>query len=177
MNAAKNIKTLIAAAAAIATTTIGLTVGLAPASAAPTQQTPGTTLSVTPDPANAGYYRLAVKGMFPMNEYDAHGFVNNLGTGEFPGGMDYGLFGDDPDSNDRLVGPMYAYRVAAPSTGYVIAESDGIHFFQVISVPKSLLNEDEGVFDDTDEVYVEADFVDGDGGKRRAYTNPVSGVF
>ena len=73
---------------------------------------------------------------------------------------------------------MYAYRGAATrSTGYLTAESDGIHFFQLISVPKSLLNEDDGVFDDTDEVYVVADFVDGDGGKRTAYTNPVSGVF
>jgi hypothetical protein len=173
----KNIP-LVAAAVALAATSIGLTAGLAPASAAPTQ-TPGTTLSVTPDPANsANYYRLAVKGMFPMNEYDAHGFINNLETGEHPGGIDYGLFGDDPDSNDRLLGNMYAYRGAATrSTGHLTAESDGIHFFQIISVPKSLLNEDDGVFDDTDEVYVTAEFVDGDGGKRRAFTNPVSGTF
>jgi hypothetical protein len=168
---------LVAAAATVAATALGLTAGLAPASAAPTQ-TPGTTLVVYPDPTNAGYYRLAVKGMFPMNEYDAHGFVNNLETGEWPGGMDYGVHGDDPDSNDRLLGNSYAYRGSAPrSTGYLTAESDGIHFFQIISVPKSLLNEDDGVFDDTDEIYVIADFVDGDGGKRTAFTNPVSGTF
>jgi hypothetical protein len=177
MNTMKNIG-LAAAAAAVAAATTGLTAGLAPASAAPTQ-TQGTTLSVTPDPANPGYYRLAVKGMFPMNEYDAHGFINNLETGESPGGMDYGIHGDDPDSNDRLLGNMYAYRGAGGtrSTGYLTAESDGIHFFQIISVPKSLLNEDDGVFDDTDEIYVVADFVDGDGGKRTAFTNPVSGTF
>ncbi|WP_006242023.1 hypothetical protein [Mycolicibacterium tusciae] len=174
MNTTKTIP-LIAAAAALAT--IGPTAGLAPASAAPTQ-TPGTTLVVYQDPDNAGYSRLAVKGMFPMNEYDAHGFINNLETGAYPGGIDYGLHGDDPDSNDRLLGNMYAYRGAAPrSTGYLTAESDGIHFFQIISVPKSLLNEDDGVFDDTDEVYVVAEFVDGDGGKRSAYSNPVSGTF
>jgi hypothetical protein len=176
MNALKHIP--LVAAAAVAVTAIGLTAGLAPASAAPTQ-TPGTTLVVYPDPTNTGYYRLAVKGVFPMNEYDAHGFVNNLETGESPGGMDYGIHGDDPDSNDRLLGNMYAYRGAGGtrSTGYLTAESDGIHFFQIISVPKGLLNEDDGVFDDTDEVYVVADFVDGDGGKRTAFTNPVSGTF
>jgi len=37
--------------------------------------------------------------------------------------------------------------------------------FQIISVPKSHLNEDDGVFDDAD------------GGKRTAFTNPVSGTF
>ncbi len=179
MNAVRNIPTLVAAAAAIAAATIGLTVGIAPASAAPTQ-TPGTTLSVTPDPANSeNYYRLAVKGMFPMNEYDAHGFINNLETGEFPGGIDYGIIADDPGSDGGgLLGNMYGYRGAATrSTGYLTAESDGIHFFQIISVPKSLLNEDDGVFDETDEVYVTAEFVDGDGGKRSAFTNPVSGTF
>jgi hypothetical protein len=82
MTALKNIP--LVAAAALAATTLGLTVGLAPASAAPTQ-TPGTTLAVTADPANPGYYRLAVKGTFPMNEHDAHGFINNLEPGESPG--------------------------------------------------------------------------------------------
>lgn len=157
---------------------VGLSTGLTPASAAPTQ-TPGTTLVVYPDPANAGYYRLAVKGNFPMNEHDAHGFINNLETGEFPGGIDYGIIADDPGfDGGGLLGNMYAYRGAATrSTGYLTAESDGIYFFQIISVPKSLLNEDDGAFDDTDEVYVMAEFVDGDGGKRIAYSNPVSGAF
>jgi hypothetical protein len=44
-------------------------------------------------------------------------------------------------------------------------------------VPKCHQDEDDSVFDDTDEVYVEADFVDGDGGVRLAFTNPVSGTF
>ena len=44
-------------------------------------------------------------------------------------------------------------------------------------MPKCHQDEDDSVFDDTDEVYVEADFVDGDGGVRLAFTNPVSGTF
>jgi hypothetical protein len=175
MNTLKNIP-VIAAAAALAATTIALTAGLAPASAAPTQ-TPGTTLEVVPDPVNAGHHRVAVRGVFPMNEYDAHGFINNLGTGTSPGGMDYRLFGDDPGSNDAQIGNTFAYRAPFPSTGYLHAEADGIHFGQLISVPDSLLNEDVGAFDNIDEVYVEADFVDGDGGKRTAITNPDTGVY
>ena len=48
MNAAKNIKTLIAAAAAIATTTIGLTVDSLRRPAAPTQQTPVISVCLLP---------------------------------------------------------------------------------------------------------------------------------
>jgi hypothetical protein len=170
----------VVAAAALAATTVGLTAGLAPVSAAPTP-TPGMTLVITPDPANGGYYRLAVKGMFPMNEYDAHGFINNLDTGTLPGGggINYILLADDPDSNDHAIG-AYFHRAGTRSTGYLTAESDGIHFFQIISVPTSHLNEDDGVFDamdDTDEIYAVADFVDGDGGKRTAYSNVVNGLF
>lgn len=178
MNAMKKAKLPIAAAAALVAATMGLTVGLAPASAAPSQ-TPGTSLVVTSDPANgANYYRVVVKGFYPMNEYDAHGFINNLGTGERVGGMDYAIRGDDPDSNDSVLGNRYFYAGAGErSTGYLTAQPDGIQYFQIISVPKSLLNEDDGVFDDTDEIYVQADFVDGDGGKRTQYTNAVSGIF
>jgi len=178
MTALKNIPSLIGGAAVLAAATIGLTAGLAPASAAPTQ-TPGTTLAVTPDAANGeNYRRVTVKGMFPMNEYDAHGFINNLGTGTLPGGggINYIVLGDDPDSNDHAIGSAF-HRAGTRSTGYLTAKSDGIHFFQIISMPKNHLNEDDGAFDDTDEVYVEARFVDGDGGTRSAFTNPVTGTF
>jgi hypothetical protein len=179
MNAPKRIP--LVAAAAVAVTAIGLTAGLGTASAAPTQ-TPGTTLVIIPDHLNGpDYVRVNVKGVFPMNEYDAHGFINNLDTGTLPegGGINYILLADDPDSNDSAIG-AYFYRAGTQSTGYLTAESDGIHFFQIISVPKGLLNEDDGVIDamdDTDEVYVDARFVDGDGGQRSAYSNVVNGTF
>jgi hypothetical protein len=180
MNAAKNIPTLVAAAtAALAAVTVGLTAGLAPASAAPAQ-TPGASLVVTSDPANSANYRVVVKGVYPMNEYDAHGFINNIGTGERVGGMDYAIKGDDPDSNDLILGDRHFNPGAGHGqSGYLVAESDGIHYFEIISVPKGLLNEDfkfDGT-DATDEVYVQADFIDGDGGVRTQYTNPVSGSF
>jgi len=175
MNALKCIPSL-AAAAALAATAIGLTAGLAPASAAPPQS--GANLTIITDPANGANYRVTVNGKFSMDEYDAHGFINNLGTGARPGGVDYGITADDPDSNDEMIGLAHQYRVPGPRPGgYLIAQSDGIYFFQEISVPKGDLNEDDGVFDDTDEIYVQVNFVDGDGGIRTAYSNAVSGTF
>jgi hypothetical protein len=186
MTALKNIPSLIGRAAVLAATTVGLTIGLteglAPASAAP-NQTPGVNLYVFPDPANSTNYRVTVKGMFPMSEYDAHGYINNLGTGERPdgvkivGGIEYNLLGDDPDNNDRGLSQHWFPLAGSGPEGYLKAESDGIHYLREISLPKSALNEDDGVFDDTDEVYAYVRFVDGDGGVRRAYTNPVSGTF
>src|SRR5215208_2812192 len=155
MTALKNIPSLIGRGAVLAATTVGLTIGLteglAPASAAP-NQTPGVNLYVFPDPANSANYRVTVKGMFPMNEYDAHGYINNLGTGERPGGIEYNILGDDPDNNDRgLTGGHWFPLAGSDPEGFLKAESDGIHFLREISVPKNTLNEDDGVFDDLDE--------------------------
>jgi len=180
MTAVKNAPSLIGGAAVLAAATIGLTTGLAPASAAPTQ-TPGVNLNVLQDPANAAQYRAQVRGVFPMNEYDAHGFINNLDTGNGAyGGIGYNIFGDDPDSNDPLLGDHFYYNGPRnEGGGYLIAQPDGISYYQDISVPKYLLDEDFD-FDggtETDEIYVEVKFVDGDGGVRKAYTNAVSRVF
>lgn len=167
------------AGTAVAAASVALTAGLSPASAAPTQ-TPGTTLVITPDHTNSANYRLVVKGIFPMSEYDAHGFLNNLGTGEHPGGggIGYVIVRDEPGNADRGLGTSYFYKGSGDHPGgYLNAQSNGINFFEIISVPKGLLNEDDGVFDDTDEIYVQAYFVDGDGGVRKAYTNPVSDTF
>ena len=103
-----------------------------------------------------------------MNEYDAHGFINNLATGEHSGGIGYVIVRDEPGSNDRGLGNRHFFFGGGDHPGgYLNAQSNGINFFQIISVPKGLLNEDDGVFDDTDEIYVVADFVDGDSGVRR----------
>jgi hypothetical protein len=46
---------------------------------------------------------VAVFGTFPMNGYDAHGFINNLNNGYAPGGMRFELYGDDNGEGDRTV--------------------------------------------------------------------------
>ena len=67
-------------------------------------------------------------GVFPMIEYDAVGFINNINTGEPPGGR-----------------------------------------------PKSALNEDDGRFNETDDILAVACFVDADGGRRPQVSNIVTG--
>jgi hypothetical protein len=173
----QNMPRLIGGAAVLAAAAIGLGPGVAPASAAPAQS-PGTNLYVYKDPASSGNYRVTVKGVIPMNEYDAHGFINNINTGERPGGIEYNLIGDD-DSNDHGLdgGHWFPGAGRGPGPGYLVAESDGIHFLREIVVPFNTLNEDDGVFDDGDEVYAYVRFVDADGGVRRLYTNKVSGMF
>ena len=71
MSAFKNIPSLIGGTAVVAAATIGLTAGPAPASAAPRPS--GATIYVVPDPANSANYRVTIKGVFPMSEYDAVG--------------------------------------------------------------------------------------------------------
>ena len=126
MSAFKNIPSLIGGTAVVAAATIGLTAGPAPASAAPRPS--GATIYVFPDPANSANYRVMITGVFPMSEYDAVGFINNINTGEPPGGM-----------------------------------------------PKSALNEDDGRFNETDEILAVACFVDADGGRRQQVSNIVTG--
>jgi hypothetical protein len=175
MTTFKNIGTLIGAAA-VAAAAVGLTVGLAPASAAPTQS--GANLTIYPDTATPGNYRLVVSGVYRMSEYDAHGFINNINTGERPGGIAYSYQGDDPGQHDPSVTSSGWYPGAGVHHGgYLRAESDGIHYHQEISVPKGQLNEDPNYFDDNDEIYVVVNFIDGDGLGRIQVSNVITNLF
>jgi len=169
MNALKKVASMLGGAAVLAAIT-GLAAGVAPASAAP-HQTPGSNLYIYQDPANPANWALGIEGVFPMSEYDAHGFINNINTAERPGGVNYTIIGDDPDSK-ALYGRWFP-GAGWDSDGGLYAQSDGIRFTRTLSVPKSTLNEDDGI----DEIYVYVGFVEADGGVRRAHTNVVHGNF
>jgi hypothetical protein len=168
-------------AAAVAMLTVGLGVGLAisPAAAAPNQS--GANLRITP--AGSGQYRVEIWGVYPMSAYDAHGYINNLATGRMmeltgqPGGMAYHIWGDDSGSNDGA--RWYNFYPGAGSTldGQLYATDSGIGYYRSFTVPSSTLNEDDSVFDRTDEIYVDANLIDGDMGSHRAYSNVVVGRF
>jgi hypothetical protein len=166
----------VAATVAVA---IGMTAGIAPASAAP-QPSPGVSLTVVDDPANSANYILRIEGKFPMSEGAAYDRLNNLGPS---GGMDYVIYADDPGDSDAMIGsPRGFVGKPGPPGGLVIATPAGIAFMRELSVPKGDLNEDFcfsfGCGDDTDEVYVKARFVQGTGaGDLRANTNAISGKF
>lgn len=171
MNSINNIGARIGGATVVAVA-VGLTAGLAPASAAP-QQSPGVHLSrVAVDPSNPANYVLKIEGTFPMSEGDAHDRVNHLGPG---GGMDYIVYADDPGENDPMIGSPHGYiGVPGPDGGWMTASPFGIRFLREISVPRSQLDEDDG----TDEIYVRVRFVQGTGaGDLRANTGPYSWDF
>jgi hypothetical protein len=172
----RNVASLIGGAAVLAAA-VGLTAGLAPATATPTQ-TPGANLYIHPDPEAPGFWELGIEGVFAMSEHDAHGFINNINTGERPGGIEYNVTGDDDSNDTGLFGAWYP-GAGWDSGGGLYAAPDGIRFTRSISIVKSTLDEDHpGVFDnDLDEIYVHVRFVDADGGVRRVYTNKVEGNF
>jgi hypothetical protein len=178
MNTLQNIGSLIGGAAMVATA-IGLTAGLAPASAAP-QSSPGVSLTIADDPTNPANYVLRIEGKFPMSEGAAYDRLNNLAPS---GGMDYVIFADDPGENDGMIGsPRGFVGTPGPTGGVLIATPAGLSFMRELSVPKANLNEDfcfsSGCDGDTDEIYASARFVQGNGaGDLRAYTNPISGRF
>ena len=58
-----------------------------------------------------------------------------------------------------------------------MATREGIHHLFIINESSEFLNEDSGTFDDIDEIYVQATFVDADGGRRSQISNVVAGYF
>ena len=169
MNTHKLIASLMAGAAMVATVA-GMTAGLAPASAAPSQS-PGSQLTIVDQNITGpGNNRVIVQGVFPMQKPDAVGYLNNLSAG--CGGMHYIVWGDDG-------GEQYLFDRNYPGVhddidGFVRATDRGLEYLQQFVVPASVLNEDG---DGSDEVFVRARFVDGDCGSRVQNTNVVKGDF
>jgi hypothetical protein len=182
VSAWKRITSRAARAATVAALAVGMSVGLAaaPASAAPAPS--GANLKITY--ASGGYYNVIISGVFAMSQYDAVGYMNNLGTGSRaaqgmgPGGIYFHVTGDDPGSYDSDVWRTDFYAGAHQDAGgYLFAGSGGIYFYRAFQVHASVLNEDNGYWDKTDEIYADATFVDGDNGRRVAYSNVVTSLF
>jgi hypothetical protein len=150
-----------AKAAAVATLTLAATIGVAPAPAhaAPylsmstrieMHPVPGTPLVVdvrgwhVPDQQT-----IAIDGAVTMSETAAQDSINHGYT------IVVRYWGDDPSSDDLLHGPVN------PRT--VFAAADGLHFQHYVTLPHFLLDEDNSTFDNVDEIYVGARFIDPDG--------------
>jgi hypothetical protein len=169
MNRRKKIATLIGGAATVAAV-VGMTAGLTPATAAPSQS-PGSMLTIVDQNiTGAGYNRVIVQGVYPMQKPDAVGYLNNLTAG--CGGMHYIVWGDD--GNEQYLFDRNYPGVHEDIDGFVRASDRGLEYLQQFVVPSSVLDEDK---DGTDEVFVRARFVDGDCGSRVQNTNVVTGNF
>jgi hypothetical protein len=153
---------------------VGLALASTPATAAPTAS--GARLSIYTDPATPKTSRVTIDGLFPMSEADAVGFLNNIYTGAQPGGMEYRIFRDD--NGDESGGRTYWIAGNGSFDGYhLMATREGIHHLFIINESNDFLNEDDSVLDDDDEIYVQATFVDADGGRRSQISNVVTGRF
>jgi len=168
MSTRKTITTLVGGVAMVATV-FGMTTGLAPASAAPSQS-PGSTLNIVDQNfTGPGKNRVIVYGVYPMQKPDAVGYLNNLTA---CGGMHYIVWGDD--GNEQYLFDRNYPGVHDDVDGFVRATDRGLEYLQQFVVPASVLDEDK---DGTDEVFVRARFVDGDCGSRIQNTNVVMGNF
>jgi hypothetical protein len=171
MNTRNKIGTLLGGAA-IAATAIGLTAGLAPASAAPAQS--GAVLAIVQDHAHQNNYRLAITGIIRMEQADAVGFLNNLNNGQCGkyGGMYYSIWADD----GNVVQIHYAGfpGVQNDAGGYLKATSEGLVYRREITLRKNRLNEDT---DGVDEIFAEANFLDSDCKSRRQTSQVISQYF
>jgi hypothetical protein len=182
MNTRNRIGPLIGCAAMVASV-VGLTAGIAPAAAAPAQS--GATLAVVEDAAIPGSYKVTITGAFPMQQADAVGFITHISDGNYPdgpgpGGIIYHLVGDDdrgwPNDSD-ITGSLFYSGAQVDSGGYLRAGPSGLEYHREITVNKKKFNEDDGVFDDQDEIYAVASFRDGDGGERHQFSQAIVRYF
>lgn len=161
-------------------TAIGLAAGIGMAAAAPPQDFGQ--LFICRDVLNADNYRVTIKGVFPMQYEDAYGYLihvnDGINTGPGPGGMIYHVVGDDDGDGDRdIVGSIFIPGSRNDNEGFVRPTAQGLEFRRELSIPRSAFNEDDGVFNDADEIYATATFRDGDGGSRPSVTQAISRNF
>lgn len=173
MNARNKIASLVGGAAVLATA-VGMTGGLAPAAAAPKQD--GATLSIVDDRLYPKNYLVTVSGNFPMEQADAQGFLNNLNTGKCKGGLSYYIQADDGNSHPNYIYDERYWGEYANVRGHWSATPKGMSYLHEFTVPKSKFNEDDGLFDDTDEIYAQVSFNDGDCGIRIQTSQVISRV-
>lgn len=168
MNTRNKIGSVLASAAMI--TTVGLTAGLSPASAAP-KPSPGATLSIVDDIVDPAYVRLIISGVHPMEEPDAVGYLVHLNEGKYAG-MNYAVYADDGSS--KILNDRTFPGTSKSAEGDLWASRRGLEYRRELVYPKGFLNKN---LDGIDRVYVRAIFTDADGGQRIHHTNVAEGYF
>lgn len=150
------------AAAALTTAALSaLTLGAATAHTA--IESMSAQLTVSPFIAGTSS-NVAVFGKVAMTKAEAQQLINSGHR------VALRLWGDDPSSDDLIMGPYYATLVATDS---------GLEFHKVVlDIRNGYLNEDNSIFDDHDELYVGARLVTSSGSTvRSAETNRQYGYF
>jgi len=175
MNARK-LAAALGSAAAIGTA-VGMTAGIGIAAAAPKPS--GATFFLCPDFGKPGYYRATIRGVFPMSQADAAGYLIHIDDNPSkPGGMVYYVQDDDGNGHegDTSIAYLDVPHAHSDGAGFLRAGPSGLEYQRELSVSAYELNADKSKWydpsdqvlgdDPQDEIYAAAKFVDADGGVR-----------
>jgi hypothetical protein len=163
--------------AAVIATTVAMTGSVGIATAAP--RSSGATFFLCPDFGKPGYYRATVRGVFPMSQADAAGYLIHIDDNPSrPGRMVYYVQDDDGNGHDGDTSIAYLDVPHAHSDagGFLRAAPSGLEYQRELSINASDLNADTSKWydpsdqvlgdDHQDEIYAAATFIDADGGVR-----------
>jgi hypothetical protein len=177
----KKLATVLAGAAVVGTA-VGMTTGLTMAAAAPKPS--GATVFLCPDFGKPGYYRTTIRGVFPMAQADAVGYLVHIDDNPSkPGGMVYYLQADDGNGHEGDESLVYldVPHAQTDGAGFLRAGPAGLEYQREFLVPTYSLNEDSSQFDwmpeEHDEIYAAAKFIDADGGSRTQISQQITKEF
>lgn len=153
--------------------TVGLAAGIAATPASAAAPKPEAKLSISQ--IGQSQYKVSITGVYPMRQADAQGYINNMGT---RGAMSYGIWGEEPGLDEQRWGDNLIGAAANNTPDSALhATPEGLRFHHTVVVSRSVLNEDTGWFDNHDEIYADAVFIDGDGGQRPARSKTITALF
>jgi len=154
-----------------------MTAGIGIAIAAPKPS--GATFFLCPDFGEPGYYRATIRGVFPMSQADAAGYLIHIDDNPSkPGGMVYYVQDDDGNGHegDTSIAYLDVPHAHSDGAGFLRAGPSGLEYQRELSVSAYELNADKSKWydpsdqvlgdDPQDEIYAAAKFVDADGGVR-----------
>jgi hypothetical protein len=154
MNARK-LAAAVGSAAAIGTA-VAMTAGIGIATAA--TKPSGATFFLCQDFGRPGYYRATVRGVFPMSQADAAGYLIHIDDNPSkPGGMVYYVQDDDGNGHkgDTSIAYLDVPHAHSDSGGFLRAGPSGLEYQRELSINAYDLNADKSKwYDPSDQVWV-----------------------
>ncbi|MFL0238037.1 hypothetical protein ACJH6J_13565 [Mycobacterium sp. SMC-18] len=158
----------------------------APAVAAPKPS--GATLFLCPDFGKPGSYRVTIRGVFPMTQADAEGYLIHIDDNPAkPGHMVYYLQDDDGHGHegDSSIAYLRVPHRHSDAGGFLRAGPGGLEYQRELSVRTYDLDADGTKWydpdrvtgEDLDEIYAAATFIDADGGARTQISQQITKDF
>jgi hypothetical protein len=173
----------LGSAAAIGTV-VAMTGATGIAAAAPKPS--GATFFLCPDFGKPGYYRATIRGVFPMSQADAAGYLIHIDDNPSrPGGMVYYVQDDDGNGHegDTSIAYLDVPHAHSDGGGFLRAGPSGLEYQRELSVRADELNADKSKWydpsdqvlgdDPQDEIYAAAKFIDADGGVRTQFSQEI----